>query len=227
MPLDPGDVQTAIRTVVEWYESPRVTQAWLKPLSVMLVDQLVPRLLRSGEMSRPFLCVNGMDSNRKGPAWAHRRLLVQNPSMRHLKHLDVYPHECLVDMNLMLGADDPYETILTAESEGYAGHGKTLANAGHASENDFLWDFYKLLMVPSPVRLMITLCSPRYQPALRARLDQLVNKYTSLPTFLPESTDLWAISFPASSMTSTDVQVMHWAPGRLGESAADCSIRAM
>jgi hypothetical protein len=125
--------------------------------------------------------------------------------------------------NLMIGADDPYETLLTAESEGRAAHGQTVGHVHRASDNDFLWDFYKLLQVPSPVRLMFTLCAAKYQGALVTRLGQLVNRYAVLHQQLRPETDIWSVSFPTSSMASTPVRVHRWAPQQHTAGAADHS----
>lgn len=227
MPLEPSELRSAIEHAVQRYAYRSMGQAWLKPTTVLTIDQLVPRLLPRDEARTPFLCVNGMDSRRSGAAWAWRRELYDNENGLHLKNMKLYRHECLVDMNLMVGEDDPYQTILTAESEGYAANGRTLDQVAQATNNDFLWDFYKLLCVPSPVRVFFTLCSSKYQPALQRRLDQLVRRYSSLPELLPPGTDLWSVSFPTGSMETTDIQVLHWAPDRHGNAAVDHSFRAL
>lgn len=225
MPLDPNDIQSAIRHGLTEYDGKTMGQAWLKPTCVLAIDHLVPRVAHPTDGRRPFLCVNGMDTSRPGAAWDWRRDIQQNEGT-YLANMRLYPHECLVDMNLMMGADDPYETLLTAESEGYAGHGQTVGEVLHAGDNDFLWDFYKLLQVPSPVRLMFTLCAERYQGALIRRLGELVNRYALVQGLLDPRSDIWSVSFPTSSMAATDVQVHRWGPGRHTDAPADHSFRA-
>lgn len=60
----------------------------------------------------------------------------------------------------------------------YAGHARELARTGVPAQNDLLWDFYKLLMVPSPIRIFFSLCSEKYRPSLRAELDRMVAQYS-------------------------------------------------
>jgi hypothetical protein len=225
MPIEPDDVQAAIRHAINHYArspaKPAIGQTWLKPICVLAIDHLAARLGRSD--GRPFLCVNGLDTRREGTAWKWRRQISQNQEREYLSNLSIHPHECLVDMNLMIGVDAPYETLLTAESEGYEAHGRTVGQARQATDNDFLWDFYKLLQVPSPLRFMFSLCASKHQGGLVDGLDHLVRRYARLPEQLPPGTDIWSVSFPTSSVTDTPVRVHRWAPGLHTAGAADHS----
>ena len=226
MPLQATQVQDAIRDAVADYGGGTMGQTWLKPTGVLAIDRLVPHLEPRVNAPSPFLCVNGMETNRRGPAWDWRREIHANLGGSFFRNMRLYRHECLVDMNLMVGADDPYETLLTAESEGHAAHGRTVAQVVHASENDFLWDFYKLLMVPSPVRIMFTLCFENNQGDLVGRLGELVNRYDHLPLHLDSQCDIWSISFPTTSMRRTPVRIHRWAPGAHAHLPLDHSILA-
>ena len=70
------------------------------------------------------------------------------------------PYEVLVDFNIAAYDSPGNPTILTAESEMFAWHGAGPMMGGpnlrHPDRiDDYTWDFYKLLLVPSPFRLLM------------------------------------------------------------------------
>lgn len=74
-----------------------------------------------------------------------------------------YAHEHIVDICLVKGnkissgrpfsGNYKYDILLAAESEGAARHVKLLSQKNY-DENDILWDFWKLLMMPAHVRIL-------------------------------------------------------------------------
>ena len=183
-------------------------QKWLKPTCVRIVDVLIPRLDGLGP-HRPFICMNSMTG---------RRWPVRQQVRASLVHADPYDHECLVDINVMVGDGNPYRVLLTAESEGYPqAHHRLYGQDWPTS--DYMWDLYKLLQVPSPVRLFVTLTSSKHHDILAERTDQLVSMYQELSG----EDDIWAVQFPTASMQKEDTRVLYWPAG--AHDRAPCETR--
>ncbi len=198
MPFTQPQLHAALSYAMAEYDHPKVTQKFLKPIAVLVMDHLVG-CLDAPAKPETFICMNSMKSKKKNK-W--RREVRDG-----LRHTAPYDPECLVDLNVMVGTEEPYTSIMTAESEGYAGHAQTLKGA-HAADNDFMWDLYKLLAVPSPRRVFLTRCSSNYFDLLQEKTNELIQKYADLAG----EAEIVAIQFPTANMRRDPARILHWLP---------------
>jgi hypothetical protein len=231
MSLTADHVHAALAHALAEHAYHELEQAFALPVSVLTVDHLAPHL--QGAAGRELtLCVSGMveaepkagePPKKKSEATLWRNKIAANADGRYLKNVNIDKNEILVDLNLLAGPAHPYDTLLTAESEAYAGHANYLYGRAESTDNGFLWDFSKLLLVPSPVRLMFTRCAVKHQAALLNGLNTLVQQYSGRPSGLAADADLWSISFPVESMREAKVAIHRWAPNAHGAGPVDHS----
>jgi hypothetical protein len=98
-----------------------------------------------------------------------------------IKRSGFYKHrastECMVDVYVTGRLNEhPFGAVATAESEGYE-HQLTLKNGRPNPWNDYAWDFFKLLQVPSPLRVFVARCRQDDMKDLKAQCVTLVSKY--------------------------------------------------
>jgi hypothetical protein len=203
-------VVEAFRYAVKKYgceKADYVGQTDLKAVTVLAVDALVP-LVAKVPRKQLYLCANNMDGDRDRK-WA----------VDHLLHTEHYENECLVDVNVAIGRKDPYRTIITAESEGWPGWVNFL-NAKNPTENDLMWDLYKLIQVPSPLRFFVTLSAKQHHDKLLEHTDDLIAKYARIDggRLLSGST-LFAVQFPTAKLSTAKVRFQQWRNGRCGNSS--------
>jgi hypothetical protein len=129
----------------------------VKLLVVRMVDALVAKAHpRDKTGPRHWLCANRCGEMRKLQA-------------RHS------PYESMVDVAAYAGDVDPYRTLMTAESEASPVH--RLGPRSQSGNNDYLWDLWKLLQVPSPLRLFVALVRDRIK--LRKGRCQLLERHVA------------------------------------------------
>lgn len=127
--------------------------------------------------------------------------------MADLNNAEACHEECMVDINIMYADFHPYETLLTVESEGYEDHAVHLKKHGWESdENDMMWDLYKLLTVPSPVRLFVTRSSKNNQECLMESTQEMVGAYSG---FLGDSI-VCAVQMPTEQLEDTPATMAVW-----------------
>lgn len=194
-------VEDAFRTATHAYDihgsgQGYVAQTDLLPVSVLAADHLLGTLAAVGR-ARPFICAAAMGRN------ADRQWVASN-----LLNATHYPYENMVDVCAMRGASDPYEVVLTMESEGWGQNGAHLAKKG-ATDNAALWDLYKLLQVPSPARIFVTRMADRHHEGLLAATAHLARVYEQAVT----PGDLFAVQIPSASLKTASALVAHWMPG--------------
>jgi hypothetical protein len=170
------------------------------PAAVLVADELVGLAHGKGSAPRaPQVWVAAMnrDSDRR---WV----------MSHLRHIRsaASPDEqggCIVDGYVFAGAKgDPVWPVLTIESEG-AVHDVT--KSSHSGTCDYLWDFFKLLQVPSPLRLFFARTSLSRVRLLERRLDALARAYA--PARRPRD-EVFAVVFPAARLDRQPLRVQRW-----------------
>lgn len=166
----------------------QVAQRDLKALAVMTVDQLANGMAPKQEL---WMCANRCTNI-------------------DLSHASPYKYECMLDVHLMRGRADPYETCITAEAEGYPGHYRHLAQSSGKKKDmendDPLWDLFKLLAVPSPLRLFFALGSTRHWARVAEAFSDFADKYRERW----KEGDLWLVYVPTAHLASESVRVMHW-----------------
>ena len=188
-----SDVLDALRNAVRDYSVKEVYQTDLKPLSVLLLAELYMQCYGK-RCTHVYLHVNGMetDEDRK---WVLRKV-------KRDFHLKPIKYECVVDFNIMRGEKDPYVSLMTGESEAYSPEAKTLSE----EENDMMWDLYKLLHYPSPLRFFITLSSVKHHKSLLRKTSQIIAAYSKLLT----GVDIFAVQVPTGKLSNHDCTVAYW-----------------
>lgn len=172
-PIAPQDVVEALRSAARDYECAQgARQVDLKPITVRAVDGIVG-VLWPGLPGLPRMWTNSMTND------PDRKWIVDN-----LTSTSHYEYELFVDIHLTAGAGRPFETMLTAESEGHSDHARGLAR-GDVEENDLRWDLEKLLALPSPFRLMTLRASPLHHDAVEEHLVELVSHYAATAVSSP------------------------------------------
>ena len=92
-----------------------------------------------------------------------------NKSVNNSRAID--REEVLVDFTVLDWKSQDH-IVLTAESEMHAAHGVGYHICGN---NGYAWDFYKLLLVPSPIRLYFAQVGSGYGRTGKERRDDLVS----------------------------------------------------
>ena len=194
-------VVAAFRTAVHAYEingSGRgcVAQRDLLPVSVLAADNLLAGREHEHPI-RPFICAAGMlkDPDRQ---WVVKNLAASTH----------YQSNNMVDICAMRGNGDPYEILLTMESEGWSQNAVDLIRRG-AAGNAALWDLYKLLQVPSPCRVFVTRSPHRHHAALLKASGDLAAAYA--PSVA--AGELFAVQIPTASLRRSPALFAHWPAG--------------
>lgn len=156
-----------------------------KPLTILILDELVGRLSEHGD--KPTLWASG-----------------QSPGVA-LKYCEFGPGESMLDVSVFRGTDDPFETMWTAESEAYAIHRTGVdANSGNSG---YAWDLFKLLQVPSPRRLFVCRTTKGRYLATWALIEKLVTAYA--PVYRTGD-QIFALVFPTAMRDYNRVECRGW-----------------
>jgi hypothetical protein len=84
--------------------------------------------------------------------------------------------EYMLDVVVLRGEKDPLTTLATAESEAFEEHG--ICEYSSSNECDYLWDLFKLLHFPSPLRLFFArVRGPRRCELLEGKIEDFVRGY--------------------------------------------------
>lgn len=190
-------VFSALRSAVQSNGEKMVSQSALKWVVAHMLDLLSPALMVENQNKKLWLC---MESGSE--------IL---PRLRHLRH---YKNEILVDFNVM-GDQPPYQSVLTAESEGDSRQPARLfknEKLGTTDEDELLWDLYKLLVVPSPHRFFIVRSPIKFFPFVLHRVGQEIALYSGLAG---KKTTFALILVPTGSLATHPVTMASWKPGAL------------
>ncbi|SHK16352.1 hypothetical protein SAMN02745216_02990 [Desulfatibacillum alkenivorans DSM 16219] len=188
-------ISSVFQWAIESYNVNRIKQADLLPIVVLALDHLLPDVVGNRPQKDFSLCVSPM---KKG----------SRPKKVKTQNSNIWSEECLVDINIMYGKTHPYETVLTAESEGYENHAVALQKKGWQDDNnDMMWDLYKLLMIPSPIRFFVTRCSRNNQECLYKSTKAMVGAYAHK---YPESI-ICTVQMPTAQLKNAPATVAIWA----------------
>lgn len=199
-PINIEDVWRSFQEAVEWYGDKTIYQEHLKPITMLCLKNVFTRLYPKRPKNL-FVCANNMTKRR------HRKE-VSREIEKYCKH---YDEECVVDFNFMVGNRDPYSSFLTAESEAYSPEAKYLKKKRDIDSNDMMWDLYKLLHYPSPVRFFVTLSSSKHHKQLLSATHNLIKAYSDTA----RSCDIFAVQVPTANLTKDKTLIAHWPCGRL------------
>jgi hypothetical protein len=157
----------------------------IKSLVVRTVDTLVVKAYpASGPAASYWLCAN-------------RCKRIPNLATRHS------PYESMVDVAVYAGDRDPYRTLITAESEASPVH--RLGPRSQSSNSDYLWDFWKLLQVPSPLRLFVALVRDKIKRRrdrcrlLETHVERMIGEYAEAGLF-KRGDRLFSLVLPTGSV---------------------------
>lgn len=126
-------------------------------------------------------------------------------------------HEVLVDFSVHnWNAANPVQ--LTGESEMYPSHG--VGDQLTAGVDDYSWDFYKLLVVPSVTRLFVARVAGHGGKSASERAAALADTLVGLvdhygPALLRHHDELGAVVLPAGKKSIGDTRILWLDRGRL------------
>lgn len=184
-----------------------LVQDYLKPTTMLLIDELLGPDLPSGR-DMLWIAVNAMrkDNDRR---WVVDTL--------HRDRLWVEHYEVLVDFHLFSGRVFPYRTLLTAESEGYQPSVARLCQMPLPTkdedwkDNDLMWDAWKLLIVPSPLRLFTSIAREDQWGKLKAHFAHFLGRQTTVGGF--QGSPFVLVAFDPPSTPAAQVRVAYWRSG--------------
>jgi hypothetical protein len=144
-----------------------------------------------------WVCANGL---KKGRGRLKVRAVIE-------KIAKVEPYECMVDIYCCVGHEDPYKPLITMECEGFAGYSVEVGKSATSDSCDYLWDLFKLLQVPAPLRVFFALCAEKKMKALQGLIDRHVVAYRTLR----KSTDVvYAVVIPPVRLKGKSLTVQRW-----------------
>lgn len=149
------------------------------------------------------------------------------PSERGARTRDLSANEVLLDFSVHhWRSSNPVQ--LTAESEMFAHH--ALSESEDAASNDYSWDFYKLLVVPSQTRLFAARIGSCFGETFKQRrsrlircLEDLVDQYGA--AFLRPHDELGAVILPTAKRDRALTRILWTDRGRL--KSQDVSAKAL
>jgi len=173
-----------------------LNQKDLLPTGASLVKSM---LRRAGVSKRDgvWVCVNGL---RRGRG----RIDVKNEIKKFAK---VDPYECMVDIYCCIGQKDPYKPLITMECEGAAWNSGEVKRSATSDDCDYLWDLFKLLQVPSPLRVFLALCAENKVADLQWLIDRNVKAYSGLRK--PKDV-VYAVVIPWATLKGKSITIQRW-----------------
>ena len=144
-----------------------------------------------------WVCTNGLKKGRD-------RLEVKAEIEKIAK---VEPYECMVDIYCCAGHRDPYRPLITMECEGFAGYSGEVRRSATPDSCDYLWDLFKLLMVPSPLRIFLAICAEKKMKDLQRLIDRDVKAYRN---YRSPKDDVYAVVVPWAELEGKTIIVQRW-----------------
>ena len=175
-----------------------IDQKDLLPTAVLLADKLVGTLPAQRRRPMPALYASGM-----------RRDMDRMRVSRELRHVrfDHNYGECMVDIYVCKGERDPFKPILTVECEGYSGGGRNVTPDASSETCDYLWDLFKLLQVPSPVRVFLARTTGHKVRPLERLVSRLVRAYGR---YRRDRDVVFSTVLPATVLYDKHINVYRW-----------------
>lgn len=144
-----------------------------------------------------WVCANGLKKGR-------HRLEVKREVE---KIAQVEPWECMVDIYCCAGRKDPCRPLLTMECEGCAGYSGEVRKSATPDSCDYLWDLFKLLMVPSPLRIFLAICNEKKVNELQGLIHRDVKAYREYRK--PED-QVYAVVVPGVKLEGKTIIIQRW-----------------
>lgn len=159
--------------------------------------QLLLKKAGASKKDGVWVCANGLKKGRD------RR----NVKAEIKKIAKVEPYECMVDIYCCRGSKDPYTPLITMECEGFVGYSGEVRRSATSDDCDYLWDLFKLLQVPSPLRVFFALCSEKKTETLQKLIGGHVMAYRNFR----KSTDVvYAVVIPSVKLKGKSLTVQSW-----------------
>lgn len=165
------DVQRAFEDALSalGVEEP-LAQGNVKCAVVVTVDRLVGQMYDTGD-PLPWIHANRINFAELGGVLLNSQPDTWKPARRTRN-----TEEKVVDILVRKGLTDPFVTLVSAESEA---SDSPFSPTSDSRNNCRFWDLYKLLQVPSPLKVFVT-CTDRDQVLLRERIAATVRSYWRL-----------------------------------------------
>ena len=156
-------------------------------------------LVRVGASKRDgvWVCTNGLKKGRS-------RLMVKAEIEKIAK---VEPYECMVDIYCCAGRKDPYRPLVTMECEGFAGYSGEVRRSATTDSCDYLWDLFKLLQVPSQLRVFLALCAEKKVEELQWLINRHVKAYRK---YRSPKDDVYAVVIPWVELEGKTIIIQRW-----------------
>jgi hypothetical protein len=196
--IGPEVFKECLAEAMQWYGVYKkgLDQKDLLPTAAYFAKLL---LKKAGTTKREkvWVCANGLKKGRD-----RRNVKTEIKKIAKIEH-----YECMVDIYCCRGNKDPYVPLITMECEGCAGYSGEVQKSATSDNCDYLWDLFKLLQVPSPLRVFFALCSKKKTEALERLIDRHVNTYGNLR----KSTDVvYAVVIPSVKLKGKSLTVQSW-----------------
>lgn len=202
---DEGQIAAAAASAARRYQvEGGLVQDWLKPTTLLFLDALLGHELPV-EPSRLWLAVNNMQAD-AGRVWSTEQSRV---AVEH--------YEVLVDFHYFAGERTPYSKILTAESEGYPHAVRELARLevpgamGDWPNNGLLWDLWKLIIVPSQLRVFTTIATQPQFERIAAHFAAMLGRHAHVGH---AGSPFALVCFDPERATEASVRVSLWESGQ-------------
>jgi len=168
----------------------------LLPTAAVLAARIIDAKKIRG-YQKPRICITHLekDNDRK---WAKVYL------KRRARCL---PEECMLDIYCYRSQADPFRPIFTVECEGSDGHSDSVTAHASSLNCDYLWDLYKLLQVPSPLRIFLARCRENKRSLLERKVAALVKGYRRN---LVDDDEVFAVIFPSRRWKKENIRVQGW-----------------
>ena len=161
---------------------------------------LVKFMLRKAGVSKRdgvWVCTNGLKRGR------HR--IEVKTEIEKIAKVDYY--ECMVDIYCCAGRKDPYTPLITMECEGAAWNSGEIKRSATSDDCDYLWDLFKLLQVPSPLRVFLALCAKKKVEDLQWLINRHVKTYREARK--PNDV-IYAVVVPWVKLKGKTITIQRW-----------------
>jgi len=196
--IGPREFKECLVEAMKWYGVYKqgFDQKDLLPTAAYFAKLL---LKKAGATKREsvWVCANGLKKGR-----GRRKVKAEIE-----KIAKVEPFECMVDIYCCRGGKDPYVPLITMECEGFAGYSGEVRRSATSDDCDYLWDLFKLLQVPSPLRIFFALCAEKKTEELQRLIDRHVKAYQGLRKSKDE---VYAVVFPWVKLEGKTITVQRW-----------------
>ena len=195
--IGPEVFKKCLAEAMQWYgvDKHGFDQKDLLPTAAYL-SKLLLRKASVTKKDGVWVCVNGLNKGRG-------RLRVKT----EIEKIAEVESECMVDIYCGIGRKDPYRPLITMECEGCAGYSGEVGKSASTDSCDYLWDLFKLLQVPSPLRIFLALCSEKKTGDLQRNIDKHVKAYQDRRNSKDE---VYAIVIPWVDLEGKTVIVQRW-----------------